>query len=74
MVVRTLTLGTDCSGIDAPLLALKQLASGFGVHCAFASDINPTARKVLKAATPPPEVVYDDLLTRDNTTGPSVDL
>ena len=41
MVVRTVILGTDCSGIDAPLFALKQLASSIGsrVEYAFASDV-----------------------------------
>ena len=65
MVVRTVILGTDCSGIDAPLFALKQLASSidFRIEYAFASDVNPTARKALQAATPPPELVSADLLT-----------
>ena len=54
--MRAVILGTDCFGIDAPLFALEQLASGIGsrIEYAFASDVNPTTRKALQAATPPP--------------------
>ena len=73
---RILKIGTDCSGIDAPMFALKQLASitDFEIQYEFASDMNPTVRKILNAAEPTPKIIYNDVLARDNSITPIVDL
>ena len=62
---------TDCSGIEAPLVALQQL--GVPYEHAFSSEICPTARKQL-LANHAPQILYDDVTKRDNYNAPAVDL
>lgn len=63
--------GTDCSGIDAPLQALKQC--GVEVDYRFASDINPHSRRHIMATDPSPVRVDGDI-TKPQPSRPRVDL
>ena len=64
-------MGTDCSGIEAPLHALQQL--GVPYEHVFSSEICPTVRKQL-LAEPNPQILYEDATARDNGSAPYVDL
>ena len=64
-------VATDCSGIEAPLVALQQL--GVPYEHVFSSEICPTARKQL-LANHAPQILYDDVTKRDNHNAPAVDL
>ena len=67
MVVQTVILGTDCPGINAPLFALKQLASSIDsrIKYTFASDVwlllyralTPTESPTTTAPRPTPPLV-----------------
>lgn len=66
-----LTLGTDCSGIEAPACALRRLKVPFRHR--FASECNRTARRWLRQQQHcPPELLYEDVCTRG--VAPRVDL
>ena len=67
----TLRVGTDCSGIEAPLHALQQL--GVPYEHVFSSEICPTVRKQL-LANHRPQILYEDATARDNSSAPYVDL
>ena len=64
-------VGTDCTGIGTPILALKNLKVDF-VH-EFASDIDEGARKMIKANLNP-KILFGDVEKRDNKTAPDCDL
>ena len=64
-------VGTDCSGLEAPLHALQLL--GVPYEHVFSSEICPTVRKQLKA-NHDPQILYEDVLARDNSSAPYVDL
>lgn len=66
-----LRVGTDCSGIGTPLLALRAL--GIVFHHVFASEIDPQARRTLQA-NHPADIVYTDLRRRDLHAVPQVDV
>lgn len=69
-----ITLGTDCTGVDAAFYALKKcLASEHQIEYKFASEIDPALRRYLRD-TVPVETVYEDICLRDNFTAPSVDI
>ena len=65
----TIRVGTDCSGIEAPLHALQQL--GVPYEHVFSSEICPAARKRL-LANHSPQILYENVLTRDDDTAPYV--
>ena len=73
----TIRVGTDCSGIDAPLQALKNLGVPF--HHVFSSDIDATCRATIEANASP-DILYGrdtadgDITRRDNAQTPEVDL
>lgn len=72
-----LYFGTDCSGADAPLVALKQVLAeydGQELRYEFGSDIMPLCRSILRESTPAPRMIYEDLTTRDHSTAPRVHL
>lgn len=66
-----LSIGTDCSGIDAPVFALKLLAVKY-TH-AFSSDIDKDCRRVIKANSCPEEL-YHNMQGRDLSQMPRVDI
>ena len=67
----TLTLGTECSGICAPSVALSLL--GVGVDYRFACEYDPHCRKQLVHHYKP-KTLYENMTTRDVTKMESVDL
>ncbi len=60
---RILSYASDCSGYDAPALALKYLGVRY-VH-KFASECHPKYRKVLSATHPDIETLEADVTARD---------
>jgi site-specific DNA-cytosine methylase len=65
-------VGTDCSGLEAPLLALRRL--GFSnINHKFSSEIDDKVRAVLSANFHP-EVLYRDIRDRDPHSTAEVDL
>mmetsp|Transcript_79054 Transcript_79054/g.256387 ORF Transcript_79054/g.256387 Transcript_79054/m.256387 type:complete len:140 (+) Transcript_79054:59-478(+) len=67
MAPKSIALGTDCSGMETPVMALKNL--GVEVNHVFACDVNAHAKKTIMANFPPNQW-YDDLTKRDNATAP----
>lgn len=67
-------IGTDCSGIEAPVQALQNLAT-FGVKLSheFSCDVNAHAKTAIEANFPH-KIWYDDLCKRDNKKAPYVDI
>ena len=58
---RPLRVGTDCSGMEVPILALKALGVPH-VHV-FSSDSDAAARATIQANFPP-QTMYSDITTR----------
>jgi DNA (cytosine-5)-methyltransferase 1 len=67
-----ITVGTDCSGIEAPLQALIQLKVPF--NQLWSCDIDKYTTLTCEANYPKPEKVYDDMVSRNNKELPHVDL
>ena len=68
---RALTIGTDCSGIEAPIEALKQMKVPF-VH-KWSCDNDKFVRMSIEANYKP-EIMYEDITKRDNKLLPDVDV
>ena len=68
---KVLTVGTDCSGMEAPIQALNNLETPF--HHAFSCDNDPHCRQTI-VANYKPSVLQEDMKTRDLDTTPAVDL
>ena len=66
-----IVVGTDCSGMEAPLQALCNL--DVNVRHSFSSDIDANVRKTIEANFRP-ETIYHDLTQRCNERAPMVDL
>ena len=58
-----ITIATDCSGIEAPLIALDLLKVNYKHK--FASDNNNNAKQFILQNFKP-DIFYDDIKTRDN--------
>jgi len=69
--MRPIRIGTDCSGIEAPIQALEKL--GIPFKHIFSSDIDPYCRESI-LANYNPEIIYEDLTKRDNSKVPDIDL
>jgi DNA (cytosine-5)-methyltransferase 1 len=67
----TIKIGTDCSGMEAPIQAIRNLKVKYDHK--FSCDIDKHARTTI-AANFPPEHMYTDLTKRDNSVAPSVDM
>lgn len=67
----SLRVATDCSGIEAPIIALQKLGIPF-THI-FSSEIDKYAIQSIEANFEP-GVMYGDITTRDNSTLPDIDL
>merc|ERR1719316_277425 len=70
LLQRPLRLGTDCSGAEAPVFALEEIAkalcdAGLPIHIehVFSCDVAPEARKFIKQNCSP-QVLFADLLRR----------
>lgn len=72
-----LTIGTDCSGIDAPIEALRQLVQELGPALSYehlwSCEIDKYAKQSI-IANHSPRIFYDDMLTRDHSQLPDVQL
>lgn len=66
-----LRVGTDCSGIETPILALQELNLPF--QHVFSSEIDANCIKTIKANFSP-EILYNDIVTRDVHSLPDIDL
>ena len=71
-----LTIGTDCSGIEAPIEALKRVCSTYPklnyVH-KFSSEINEYAIKYIKE-NHNPEILFNNIQTRKTIDIPDIDI
>jgi len=68
---RPLRVGTDCSGIEAPIQAL--LSAGISFVHEWACEVDPMAAQSLRANYYPKRF-YTDIFTRDHHRLPSIDL
>ena len=66
-----LRIGTDCSGIEAPVMALRVL--GVPHRHVFSTEIDPHARVSIRANYQP-EHEYTDVFARDHRALPDVDV
>ncbi len=66
-----LTIGTDCSGMEAPLQALANMKIPHD-HL-FSCDHDPSVQATIRANFAP-RILFEDLLTRDNNLAPAVDV
>lgn len=64
-------VGTDCSGIEAPICALRSLGVSFTHE--FSSDIDASVRRNIEANYEP-GVLFGDITTRDIADVPDIDL
>jgi len=69
--IRSLRVGTDCSGAEAPIWSLRAMQMSH-THV-FSSDIGKAPRLIIAANTKP-QVFYKDLLKRRTESAPAVDL
>jgi len=69
--MKTLRVGTDCSGIEAPIQALKQLKIPF--KHVFSSEIDKYCIESIKANYDP-EIIFGDIAKRDIRDVPNIDL
>ena len=67
-----MTIGTDCSGLDAPILAMKVL--GFRVEHAFSSEVVDWKREFIRLNSSPKTVIFDNMLRRDRASLPAFDI
>lgn len=67
---QSIKVATDCSGIEAPLMALDVL--GVKYHHVFSSEIDKHATAFIQKNFPP-DVIYSDLTTRTDVV-PDIDL
>lgn len=66
-----LRVGTDCSGIEAPIMALKLM--GIKHNHLFSSEIDENCRKVIQSNYSPKKI-YNDITKRDHRILPKLDL
>ena len=66
-----ISVGTDCSGLEVPILALRNLNVDF-IH-KFSCDNDPQVKATIKANFPC-EKFFDDITARDVSEVPYVDL
>lgn len=67
-----LRVGTDCSGMEAPIQALRNL--GVPYEHVFSSEIDPACLETIRANTSPSTLYDYDIRDRDNKKTPRVDL
>ena len=70
-----LKIGTDCSGIEAPIQALKNICKNYNLsyNHVFSSEIDKYAIEYIKA-NHNPGILYNDITTRDINTIPDIDI
>ena len=67
-----LRLGTDCSGAEAPVWALRGLGVAF--EHVFSCDSEPVVREFVRANSPPLHTLFSDMLRRPIADIPDVDI
>ena len=70
---KLLSVGTDCSGMEAPIQALRNLTPYFGHQHIFSCDNDIGVKKTINANFDS-QHFHDDVMTRDNNSAPYVDL
>jgi len=70
-VKKPLLIGTDCSGIEAPIQALELLKIPY-IH-KFSSEIDKKTKSLLECNYAP-EIIYDDITKRNHANLPKIDL
>jgi len=70
-VPRSIKIGTDCSGMEAPIQAIRNLPVNY--EHKFSCDVNAHARATIEANFPH-ALMYEDLTKRDNRSAPHVDI
>lgn len=68
---RAIKIGTDCSGMEAPIQAIKNLKVKYDHK--FSCDVDAHARATIEANFPH-AIMYEDLTKRDNKQAPKVDV
>ena len=71
MACRAVRIGTDCSGIESPVQALKDMDVRY--EHVWSCEQDPFARKSLLANFKP-AVFFDDVLERDHSKLPDIDI
>ena len=66
-------LGSDCSGMDSPKVALDLMGLGLRVQCCFCSDKERACRVFLKAAHAP-NIMYENADKAGSAEAPKVDV
>ena len=69
--MRTIRIGTDCSGIEAPIQALKKLKIKYSHE--WSCEIDKHAQKSIKANYNP-KTLYDDITKRQVSKLPDIDI
>ena len=65
-------IGTDCSGAEAPIWAMKQMQ--YPHEHVFSCDWQSSVRTFIRATCPPTGPIFEDMLTRDHTKLPHMDV
>ena len=65
-------IGTDCSGAEAPIWAMKQM--GLPHEHVFSCDWQGSVRAFIRATCPPTGPIFEDMLTRDRQKLPYMDV
>ena len=72
--MKQISIGTDCSGIEAPIQAMNKIVKSY-THLSydhvFSSEIDPYAVKIIQANYEP-TILYGDMKERDITTIPDI--
>ena len=70
-----ISIGTDCSGIEAPIQALDKIMKKYDISYdhKFSSEIDPYAIKFIQANYNP-DIIYGDIKKRDHSTLPDIDV
>ena len=69
--IKKIRVGTDCSGIEAPIVALKNMGVNF-THI-FSSEINKYCIKSIKANFEP-DIIYENMSERNSSELSDIDL
>lgn len=69
---QALIINTDCSGMEAPIQALKNMGVPFAHH--FSSETDPHARETIAANFAPEKKFYKDMNSRKNDKAPGCHL
>ena len=67
-----LKVGTDCSGAEAPIWALRAMQVPH--EHVFSCDVDENVRKFIKSVCPPSGSIYCDMLSRDRSGVPAHDV